>query len=100
MDAVTNPFEERYRRSESMVSRRIAGEAVLVPIRNQVGMLDSIYALNETAALVWETLDGEQPLSQALARITAEFEVDEAQAGRDLLVLIADLTGLGAVEKV
>jgi hypothetical protein len=100
MEAVSLSLEERYQRSESIVSRRIAGEAVLVPIRNQVGALDSIYALNETAALVWDSLDGTLSLRQALARVTAEFEVDEVTAAQDLLELVADLVRIGALEKV
>ena len=42
----------------NIVDRNIAGEVILVPIRNNVGDLESIYTLNETAARIWELLDG------------------------------------------
>jgi len=92
-------LDDIYRRSPEIVSRRIQGELVLVPIRQQVGDLDAIYALNETAALAWSSLNGQQSLRQVLACITAEFEVDEAEAAQDLLGLMAELIAVGVIEK-
>jgi hypothetical protein len=92
-------LDDLYFRSESIISRNIAGEAVLVPLRRNAADLDNIYALNETAALVWETLDGSHTLRQVLARIVSEFEVEEPQAETDLLRLIVNLTSLGAIVK-
>ena len=39
-----------YQKDPDMVSREIAGEVILVPIRRNVGDLESVYTLNETAA--------------------------------------------------
>ena len=100
MEINSTSLAEIYKKSDWIVSRRIGGEAVLVPIRNNVGDLDSIYALNETAALVWESLDGLQPLSQVLDRLIEDFEVKYVEAEKDLLDLISDLQKLNAVEKV
>ena len=93
-------LKERYKRSSSVVGRRIADEAVLVPIRKNVSDLSSIFALNETAALAWDMWDGQNSLQVILEKITAEFEVDEAVAARDLLALAARLLELDAIEKV
>ena len=93
-------LNDKFRKSESIVSRRIAGEAVLVPLRRNAADLDSIFALNETAATVWETLDGNNTLQQVLEKVVSEFEVDETTARQDLLELITQLRDLGAVEKV
>jgi len=92
-------LDEIYRKSETIVSRRIAGEAVLVPLRRNAADLDAIYALNETAAMVWESLDGVNTLRQVLQRVVAEFEIDEVAAEIDLVELVAHLHELGAVEK-
>ena len=47
MSSSTNnvSLDDRYLRSESIISRNIAGEAVLVPIRRNAADLDNIYAL-------------------------------------------------------
>lgn len=93
-------LDECYKKSDAIISRRIAGEAVLVPLRRRSADLDAIYALNETAAAAWEALDGTRTLQEVLERILAEFEIDAATAEDDLLELIAHLRELGAVEKV
>ncbi len=93
-------LDDRFVKSEAIISRNIAGEAVLVPLRRNAAELDNIYALNETAALVWEALDGRNTLRHALGRLVAEFEVEEPQAEEDLLSLVAHLESLGAVKKV
>lgn len=101
-DSTPGPIalDDCFKKSETIVSRRIAGEAVLVPLRRNAADLDAIYALNETAAVAWDALDGSVTLRQVLERILAEFEVDAATAEQDLLELMTQLRQLGAVEKV
>lgn len=99
MTAGSIALEDVYAHNESFVSRRIAGEAVLVPIRKNVADLDSIYALNESGAAIWEYIDGSRSLRQVLELLLAEFDVPEDQAGRDLLELTAELVSIGALEK-
>jgi hypothetical protein len=47
---------ELYVRSESVVSRVISGETLIVPISKGVGDLASIYSLNPVATKIWETI--------------------------------------------
>jgi len=49
-----NHLERIYQKATNMVSHKIADEFILVPIRQNVGDLESIYTLNETAARIWE----------------------------------------------
>jgi len=86
-----------YHHDPSIVARNIAGEVILVPIRNNVGDLDSIYTLNETAAFVWERLDGVHTLAEVVAALVAEYEVEPAQAEQDVLALIAQLESVKAI---
>ena len=89
-----------YQQDSSIVSREIAGEVILVPIRQNVGDLESIYTLNETAALAWQLVDGERTLSQICDRIVAEFEVTPQEAQDDLVELVRQLEGFGALKRV
>ena len=91
--------DDRYRQSPSIVSREIAGEVILVPIRNNVGDLESIYTLNETAARIWALLDGERSVAQVRDQVVAEFEVGPEEAEQDLLELLAQLVSCDAVER-
>ncbi len=58
-----------YRHAGEVVMRRVGKEALLVPVRNKVGDLDSIFTLNETAIAVWESLDGKASLDEVVDRL-------------------------------
>lgn len=93
-------LDQRYRKYPSLVARNIAGEVILVPIRQNAGDLDSVYTLNETASFVWERLDGQRTLREIKRELLDAFEVDEPDAERDLIELLEQLTGIGVVEAV
>jgi hypothetical protein len=89
-----------YRRNDSFVFRRIEGETILVPIRDNVGDLDCIYSLNPVGALVWEHLDGSHDLDAIKNRIAAEYDVTDDKAEADLLSFINEMKTIAAVEAV
>ena len=89
-----------YQKDPDMVSREIAGEVILVPIRRNVGDLESVYTLNETAALAWTLFDGSHTVNQIQDQIISEYDVDEDEAERDLVELIQQLEEIGAITRV
>ena len=86
-------LEKVYKKSESIVSRRIGDEYILVPIRQDVGDLESIYTLNETGALIWELIDGKLKVSEIKESLIKAFEVEPEEAEKDL---VEHLQQLGA----
>lgn len=97
---ITDPFNQIYRKDPAIVARQIAGEMILVPIRQNVGDLESIYLLNDTAMFAWQLFDGSMSLADIRSKIIGEFEVDELKSGQDLLELVADLERVGVLDKV
>lgn len=93
-------LNSRYRHDADIVDREIAGEVILVPIRNNVGDLESIYTLNETAARIWALLDGVRTLAEVRDALVAEFEVEPDEAETDLVELMAQLESIRAVRLV
>jgi CTP synthase (UTP-ammonia lyase) len=93
-------MKERYQQDPSVVSRNIAGEVILVPIRQNLGDLESIFTLNDTAARAWSLMDGKHSVSEIQETIVNEYEVTPEQAGLDLLELIEQLQQIGAIQKV
>lgn len=91
-------LDERFRQDPTIVSRDIAGEMVLVPIRQKAGDLESVYTLNTTASFVWERLDGERTLEEIKLELLERFEVDEDEAERDMVELVAQLESIGAIQ--
>jgi Coenzyme PQQ synthesis protein D (PqqD) len=97
-DRVTMDILARvYCKSDSIVFRKIGDELILVPIRQNVGDLDSIYTLNETAARIWELIDGERCLHDIKSMMVEEFDVPAAEAEKDLIEHLQQLEGIKAV---
>jgi hypothetical protein len=100
---VTDPYgynSKCFAKSESIVSRAIAGEVILVPIRKTAAEVDGVYTLNEVAARIWELLDGERTVEDIRGCIVDEFDVSAADAERDLVEFLMQLQKVGAVKEV
>jgi hypothetical protein len=81
--------------SREVVSRRIAGEHLLVPVRSGTAQMDYLFTANEVGSLVFRLLDGRRD-AEAIARlICEEFEVDEERARRDVLEFLGELYDAG-----
>jgi hypothetical protein len=89
--------EDRFRHSEEVASRKIADEILLVPIRTSSKQKLGVYTLNETAAWLWEKMDGSISCAQLVDAMTERFEVKSGQAQKDVEVLCQDLLSFGAI---
>jgi hypothetical protein len=90
-------LEKVYKKSTSIVSRRIGDEYILVPIRQDVGDLESIYTLNETGALIWELIDGKLKVGEIKESLLEAFEVKPEEAEKDLIEHLQQLEGIQAI---
>ena len=90
-------LNQRYKRDQHFVYRKIENETLLVPIKDNVGDMSCIYNLNEVGAFIWEHLDGENTLSDLLSMVTDEFDVTTEDAEIDLYDYISDLNEIGAI---
>jgi hypothetical protein len=95
-----NILDKVYKKSDSIVSRKIADEFLLVPIKQNVGDLESIYTLNEVATRVWELIDGKKKVKEIKDKMVEEFEVTPQEAEKDLANLFKQLLAVGAITKV
>ena len=89
----------RFKKDPNIVFRDIEGETILVPIRRRTANLQSIFTLNETAARVWDLIDGQRTLQQIRDTLVEEYEVSPAVAEEDLIELIAYFRQIEAVER-
>ncbi len=92
-------LDKVYEKSDSIVFRKIADEFILVPIRQNVGDLESISTLNEVAARIWELIDGKMKVREIKDKIIEEFEVNPKQAEKDLIEYLQQLEGIEAIIK-
>lgn len=89
-----------FRREEGIVLRRVAGETILVPIRNRVADMRSVYSLNASAGEIWEWLDGQTPLGEIADRIVRDRDASREQVEADLAELVASLASAGLIHRV
>jgi len=88
-----------YQRSNEVVCREVGGESILVPIKNRVGDLESIFVLSPVAARIWALLDQAVSLDAIVDAICAEFEVDRDTASTDVNELLESLELASLVKK-
>ena len=86
-----------YKKNEDFVFRKIKDETILVPIKDNVGDMGSIYNLNEVGAFVWEHLDGKNRLIDIKEMISEEFEVSSQKAEEDLCEFVRQLREIEAI---
>jgi len=90
-------LDATYARDPDFVSRRIADEVLVLPIRKNLGDLESIYTLNEVGARIWELLDGRRTLREIRDVIVGEYQVTDQEATVDLETFVEHLTAIGAL---
>ena len=93
-----NPLDKVYKKSDSIVFRKIADEFILVPIRQNVGDLESIHTLNEVAARIWELIDGKKKAREIKDKIVEEFEITPQKAEKDLIEYLKQLEKIEAIK--
>jgi hypothetical protein len=93
-----NGPEQIFTRSRSVVSRVVAGETLIVPVRGKVGDLASIYSFNGTGSLIWKLLDAPRSLADLIDAVEREYEVEQEHAQKDVTQFLNDLLSVGLLD--
>ena len=88
----------RYVRSSSVVSRVIAEETLIVPVRRGVGDLASIYSLNPVASAIWNALAEPRTKNEIVQLLEQEFEAPPETVVSDVETFLAEMGTAGLVE--
>lgn len=84
-------------KAEGFVSRTIAGDVIIVPVRGGVGDLDAIFTLNGVGATIWKHIDGGTSDERLAAVVAREYEVSEATARGDVGEFLQQLRSKGLI---
>jgi hypothetical protein len=90
----------RFVRSDSVVSRRLAGELVLVPLavpESSTELTVNFYVLNQSGELLWERIASPADAEELAAELVAHFAIDTAAAHADATRFLAELSKIGAI---
>ena len=85
-------------RSQSVVSRIVAGETLIVPIRGRVGDLASIYSFNGTGSLIWQMLESPSTIGDLVEAVARQFDVEPARAEQDVKRFVREMIAVCLVE--
>jgi len=86
-----------YMRGKDIISRDIAGETILVPIRGNLADMQYIFTLNPVGLFIWEQLEGKKNLAAILESLLEHFEASREQATTDMLEFIDKVVETGLV---
>jgi hypothetical protein len=89
-----------YIRSDAVVSRVIAGETLIVPVRKGVGDLASIYSLNEVGTSIWQSIAKPRSQHEIIQIVERDFEGERQQVQHDVEVFLAEMSAVGLISTV
>jgi hypothetical protein len=80
-------------KATDLVTREIAGDTVVLPVRRGAVDINSLYVLNVTGSCLWSHIDGKRTAEDLVNVLLEEFEIDRATAERDVREFLDSLQG-------
>lgn len=80
-----------YQQNNNCVAREVDDEIVIVPVQDNLAEMDYLYTLNETAAFIWNKLNGVRTLDEVAQMMTENFDVDYETAANDVLKTVKEI---------
>ena len=90
-------YNKVFIRNSDVISRKIAGELFLVPVKGKVADMENIFALTAVAEYIWDRLDGRKSLNEIMNNVADRFDVEQEQAESDIREFIMELIGAGLI---
>jgi Coenzyme PQQ synthesis protein D (PqqD) len=89
----------KYVRNETVVTREIGGETIVVPVRGGVGDLTGLFTFNEIASGIWQLLAEGRTTDEVAHWVEENYEVGEEQARTDVANFLEELRQQGLVHE-
>ena len=86
---------ELYVRASAVVSRLIAGETLVMPVKRNVGDLTSLFSFNGTGATIWDALETPKSLQDICDVIDRKYDLSKEKAEEDVKLFVRELCSLG-----
>ncbi len=86
------------RKSANVVSRVVADEAIVVPIRRGVADMDAIFTFNEAGTALWNMIEASCSRAQMREYLKKEYGLTAERAAADTERFIADLATAGLID--
>ncbi len=80
-----------FKKRGEIITRKIAGEVILVPITGNLADMQRIFSLNPVGEFIWEHLDGERDLGRISSGVQSIFDVRKEEADADIQEFVSEL---------
>ena len=90
----------QFARSSNVVSRVIAGETLIVPVRRGVADLASLFSFNAVASTIWAALDKPCTADELVSAIAEAYEVSPEKAREDIQVFLDEAQTAGIIQAI
>ncbi len=99
MQVLTEIPDRTIQKSRNVVSRVVADEAIVVPIRRGAADMDSIYTFNEAGTTLWAMIEANRSATDLAAYLQSEYGLSAENAAADTEKFLADLSEAGLIEQ-
>ena len=83
---------------DGFILKSVAGKNIVVSVGAEVNF-NGMLTLNDTGVFFWELLQNEITKEEMLKKITAEYDIDEETASRDIDSFTEKLCSSGILEE-
>lgn len=86
-----------FTKASDLVTRSIANETIIVPVRTHVVDLESIYSTDEVGSLIWKLIDGQTAVERIVAAVCELYDVTDEQVTKDVDEFLEALQAAGLI---
>ena len=94
------PASPQFIRSDNVVSRVIAGETLIVPVRRGVADLASLFSFNQVGGTIWEAIEKPRTVDDLVSLVADAYDVTAEKAREDIEVFLNEAQAAGIVQMV
>jgi hypothetical protein len=92
-----NILETCFVKENDLVTRDVAGEKIIVPIKGHVGDLEGVYTLNELGVMIWQLINGQTTARELAEAVRNEYDIGAAEAEKDVVDFLRSLEEAGLI---
>ena len=92
-----NILDTCFAKENDLVTRDVAGEKIIVPIKGHVGDLEGVFTLNELGTMIWELINGQTTARELVEAVRKEYDVGAAEAKKDVADFLRSLEEAGLI---
>ena len=92
-----NIMDMCFAKESDLVTRDVAGEIIIVPIKGHVGDLEGVFTLNELGTMIWELINGQTTARELVEAVRNEYDVGAQEAEKDVVDFLRSLEDAGLI---